>query len=103
MTFHDVGACGTDPADLERAITGETSLVTTMHANNKVGTVQPLVERAEIVHRRGAPMHTDAAQSMGNMPVRVDDLGVNLLSITGHKPNAAIGTGGLISDDRRQC
>jgi cysteine desulfurase len=84
-----------DPADLERAMTPDTLLVTVMHANNEVGTVQPIAELVEIVHRHGALVHTDAAQSLGKIPVRVDDLGVDLLSVAGHKLYAPKGIGAL--------
>lgn len=84
-----------DPADLERAIGPGTILVTVMHANNEVGTVQPIAALAEIAHNHGALMHTDAAQSVGKVPVRVDDLGVDLLSVAGHKVYAPKGIGAL--------
>jgi cysteine desulfurase len=84
-----------DPADLERAMTPDTLLVTVMHANNEVGTVQPIAELVEIAHRHGALVHTDAAQSLGKIPVRVDDLGVDLLSVAGHKLYAPKGIGAL--------
>ncbi len=84
-----------NPADLEKAITAETVLVTVMHANNEVGTVQPIAELAVIAHRYGALMHTDAAQSAAKIPVNVDELGVDLLSIAGHKLYAPKGIGVL--------
>jgi cysteine desulfurase len=84
-----------DPTDLERAITPGTLLVTVMHANNEVGTVQPIPELARIAHRHGALMHTDAAQSVGKIPVDVNDLEVDLLSIAGHKAYAPKGIGAL--------
>lgn len=84
-----------DPADLERAIDPGTILVTVMHANNEVGTVQPIAPLAEIAHNHGALMHTDAAQSVGKIPVRVDELGVDLLSVAGHKVYAPKGIGAL--------
>ena len=84
-----------DPGDLERAITPETLLVTVMHANNEVGTIQPIAELAAIAHRHGAWMHTDAAQSMGKIPVDVEALGVDLLTVAGHKLYAPKGIGAL--------
>jgi cysteine desulfurase len=84
-----------NPADLEKAITTDTLLVTVMHANNEVGTIQPIAELAAIAHRYGALMHTDAAQSLGKIPVSVEDLGVDLLTVAGHKLYAPKGIGAL--------
>ncbi|MBN1504343.1 MAG: selenide, water dikinase SelD [Candidatus Eisenbacteria bacterium] len=84
-----------DPADLECAITPDTTLVTVMHANNEVGTIEPIAELAAIAHRHGALVHTDAAQSLGKIPVNVDALGVDLLSVAGHKLYAPKGIGAL--------
>ena len=84
-----------DPRQVEEAITPETALVTIMHANNEVGTIQPIAEIAEIAHRRGVLVHSDCAQSIGKIPVKVDDLGVDLLSVAGHKLYAPKGIGAL--------
>ena len=83
------------PGQVEEAISPETILVTVMHANNEVGSIQPIREIADIAHRHGALMHSDCAQSVGKIPVRVDDLGVDLLSIAGHKLYAPKGIGAL--------
>ena len=83
------------PADLEAAVTPQTTVVTIMHANNEVGTIMPIAELAAIVRGAGAVFHTDAAQSVGKVPVNVDDLGVDLLSIAGHKIYAPKGIGAL--------
>jgi cysteine desulfurase len=84
-----------DPADLERAMTPQTRLVTIMHANNEVGTVEPIAELAAIAHRHGALFHTDAAQSAGKILVHVDELDVDLLTLAGHKLYAPKGVGVL--------
>ena len=84
-----------DVAHLKDALTAETILVTIMHANNEVGTIEPIAEIAEAAHAVGALVHTDCAQSVGKIPVKVDDLGVDLLSIAGHKLYAPKGIGAL--------
>lgn len=84
-----------DPAKLSHAITPDTLLVTIMHANNEVGTIQPIAELSEIAHRHGALFHTDAAQSVGKIPVQVEALGADLLSVAGHKLYAPKGVGAL--------
>ncbi|HEY9122087.1 MAG TPA: cysteine desulfurase family protein [Brevefilum sp.] len=84
-----------DPHSLEKAMTPRTILVSIMHANNEVGTIQPIRELAEIAHKHGAAFHTDAAQSLGKIPVDVQELGVDMLSIAGHKLYAPKGIGAL--------
>jgi cysteine desulfurase len=84
-----------DPDDLRRAITFDTILVSVMHANNEVGTIQPIEECASIAREYGIPFHTDAAQTAGKIPTNVNDLGVDLLTIAGHKLYAPKGIGAL--------
>jgi len=84
-----------DPREVERAITPQTILITIMHANNEVGAIEPIEEIAAIAHRCGILVHTDAAQSIGKIPVEVDSLDVDLLSIAGHKLYAPKGIGAL--------
>jgi len=85
--------------ELENAITPQTILISVMHANNEIGTLQPLSEIAEIAHRHNIVFHTDAAQSAGKYPVDVKALGVDLLSIAGHKLYAPKGIGVLYIKD----
>lgn len=84
-----------DPQQVRDAITPRTVLVTIMHANNEVGTIEPIREISDIAHEHGVLMHADCAQSVGKVPVTVDDLGVDLLSIAGHKLYAPKGIGAL--------
>jgi len=84
-----------DPQQVSDAITDQTVLVTVMHANNEVGTVEPIREIAEIAHQRGVLVHADCAQSIGKIPVNVDNLGVDLLTVAGHKLYAPKGIGAL--------
>lgn len=84
-----------DPADVAAALTPRTVLVTIMHANNETGTLLPVEEVAAIARARGVALHVDAAQSAGKIPVRVDELGCDLLSIAGHKMYAPKGVGAL--------
>lgn len=84
-----------DPDDIRRAITPRTLLVSVMHANNEIGTIEPVTEIARIAHEHGVLFHTDAAQSVGKIPTRVGELGADLLSVAGHKVYSPKGVGAL--------
>ena len=84
-----------DPGQVAEVITPQTTLISIMHANNEVGTIEPIEAIAEVAHRHGALLHADCAQSVGKIPVRVDELGVDLLTIAGHKLYAPKGIGAL--------
>jgi cysteine desulfurase len=96
VTYVPVDGAGLiDPEDIRRAITKDTFVISIMHANNEVGTLQPVAEIAKIAREHGIPLHTDAAQSVGKIPTKVDELGVDLLSLAGHKVYAPKGIGVL--------
>ncbi|MEM7456380.1 MAG: cysteine desulfurase family protein [Planctomycetota bacterium] len=101
----DVTVVGTDsngvvsPAEVEKALRTDTRLVSIMHSNNEIGTIQPIREIAEICHRKGVLVHTDASQSTGKLPLMVDLLEVDMMTLAGHKFYATKGIGVLFVRD----
>jgi cysteine desulfurase len=95
ITYVPVNGHGVvEPEAVRDALRDETILVSIMHANNEVGSIQPIAEIARMVRQRGILMHTDAVQTFGKMPLQVDELGVDFLSFSGHKLYAPKGIGG---------
>lgn len=96
VTFVPVGPDGrVDPDDIRRALRPDTILISVMHANNETGAIQPLAEIGQLAREHGVLFHTDAAQSVGKIPVRVAELGVDFLTVAGHKLYAPKGVGAL--------
>ncbi len=95
VTYVPVDAQGVvTPEAVQEALSDETILVSIMYANNETGVIQPIADIASLVRARGIAMHTDAVQAFGKLPLRVDDLGVDFLSFSGHKLYAPKGIGG---------
>jgi len=90
-----------DPDDVMKAVSPRTALITLMLANNETGTLQPIREISRMAREQGIPVHTDAAQAVGKIPVDVEDLGVDFLTVAGHKLYAPKGVGALYMREGR--
>jgi len=96
VTFVGVGSDGiVDPDEIRKALRPDTILVSVMHVNNEVGTIQPIEQISALTREAGVPLHTDAVQSFGKLPTKVDDLGIDLMSVAAHKIYGPKGIGVL--------